>query len=156
MHRTFPPVENLKGETALPENGTAPAERTRVTRLHVGRVYNLGNYENQRVEITVDIAEGDDPGRVYRNLEGILANLRASSGVSSYNLARAREVLAKPDAELNEAERGMLDDYRDRVAKVESAKQRRQAARDALSTLNFTTEHVDHKRDWDDDDYYDD
>lgn len=129
--------------------------KSRVTSIHVGRVFNLGNYENERVEITVAVGSEDDPGRVLCTMESILGNLRAKHGVDSYYLRRSRDVLAKPEAELTDDEREELPKHRERVAKVEAAKARRAAAREALSTLNFTSEHIDHKDKWDDDDYYD-
>ena len=127
-------------------------EKTRVTSLHVGRVYNLGNYENMRVEVTVQVASGDDPGRVLRTLEGILRDLRAK-GPDSYEVSRARRALEKPEAELDEVDLKRLDKYRQVVAEHEAAMQKREAARAALSTLEYSTEHIDHKDKWEDDEY---
>ena len=131
-------------------------EKTRVTSLHVGRVYNLGNYENQRVEITVAVGADDDPARVLRTLEAILGNLYAKHGLMGHYVREAQAVLAKPEEALSANEREMLPKLRERVEKAEEAKRRRQAAREALSTLDHTSEHKDHKLDWDDDDYYGD
>ncbi len=128
-------------------------EKSRVSRLNVGRVYNLGNYENMRVEVTVDIGLEDDPARVLRSVQNILTDLQAKHGVQSYELSRAREVLAKPESELDETEKLNLSSYRTKVAKYEEAMGRRTKAREALSTLNYTSEHRDAKDGWDDEDY---
>jgi hypothetical protein len=133
------------------EQTTTLESKTRVTSIHVGRVYNLGNYENQRVEITAAVGADDDPGRVLRTLETILNNLHAKHGIMGHNVTQARTVLAKPESELSEYEREELPKYRERIEKVEEAKRRREQARAALTTLDHTDEHVDHKRDWDDD-----
>jgi len=130
--------------------------KTRITRITMGRVYNLGNYENQRVEISVDIANGDNPANVFKNLQGILSNLRAKSGVEQYQVRRAHEVLAKPEADLSDYERSILESSRECVAKANEAAARRQAAQAALATLEYTFEHKDHKLDWEDEDDYGD
>ncbi len=130
-------------------------QKTRVTHINVGRVYNLGNYENLRVELSVDIAPSDDPTKVFRSIENILRDLRAKSGVDRYDLHRAKEALAKPESELDEYEQKKLKSYREYVAKHEASLARRQKAREALATLDYTSEHKDHKLDWDDDGFGD-
>jgi hypothetical protein len=131
-------------------NQSAPAERTRVTSIAMERVFNLGDYENIKYNIRVEVAHGDDPTRVLVSLENILNNLRAKSGVSDYMLERAKRALEKPESELTESEKVSLDDYRSYVQRDEDAQMRRRKAREALSTLDYTNEHKDHKRDWDD------
>lgn len=133
---------------------TAP-EKSRVTSIHVARVYNLGNYENRRVEVTVAVGADDDPARVLRTLDGILGNLYAKHGLMGHSVREAQAALAKPPEELSEYEREMLPKFRERVERVEEAKRRRAAAREALSTLEHSSEHKDHKLDWSDDgDFY--
>ena|ERR1051325_1368874 len=130
--------------------------KTRVTRITMGRVYNLGNYENQRVEISVDISNGDDPANVFKNIEGILGNLRAKSGVDTYEIARARRILSVPESELDEDDQKRLPRAKEVMEKLEQAKARREAARAALSMIDHSFEHKDHKLDWQDEDgdYY--
>lgn len=131
---------------------TTLEEKTRITSLHIGQVYNLGNYENMRVEVTAQIASTDDPGRVLRTLERILGDLRAETGVSSWDLKRYREILEKPESELSSLEKDNLDLYRARIAAHEAALHKREAARAALSTLEYSSEHIDHKDKWADED----
>ena len=141
----------------MPEGtDTLTPEKSRVTSVHVGRVFNLGNYENQRVEITVAVGSDDDPARVLRTLEGVLNNLYAKHGLMGHAVREAQAVLAKPEDELTESERMQLPKLRERMEKVEEAKQRRLAAREALSTLDHTSEHIDHKLkwEWEGEDYY--
>lgn len=38
--------------------------QTRVSRITVGRVHNLGNYENIRYEVTIDVGSNDDPAEI--------------------------------------------------------------------------------------------
>ncbi|MGB8510228.1 MAG: hypothetical protein WCD76_17750 [Pyrinomonadaceae bacterium] len=138
----------------MPEQNEQP-EKSRVRELHIGRVYNLGNYENMRVEVTVSVGTGDDPARLLRSVENILRDLRAKSGVDSWGLSRARAALERlgaiDDAALTADDRQELDVARDKLRRVEEANARRAAARAALSTLDYTEEHRDAKDDWDDD-----
>lgn len=136
----------------MPETNNQSAEQTRVEGLYVERLYNLGNYENFKVGVRVAVGQGDDPGRVLTSLENILENLRAKSGVSDYQLTRAKAALAKPESELDEHEKVALDDYRSYVQRDEDARECRRKAHEALTTLDYTTEHKDHKQDWDDGD----
>jgi hypothetical protein len=134
------------------DNDTTAPEKSRVSRIHVGRVYNLGNYENERVEVTVEIGSQDDPSRVLRSVENILADLHAKSGIMGHNLRQAESVLAKPESELSTYAREEIPKYREWVAKRDAAAARRLAAREALSTLEYTREHIDHKEKWEDED----
>ncbi|HEX5081188.1 MAG TPA: hypothetical protein VFY40_04020 [Blastocatellia bacterium] len=125
-------------------------EGTFVTSIYVERVYNLGNYENIKVGVRVEIGYGDHPGRVLANTERILGDLRIHSGVDSYDLRRAKAALEKPEAELDESDKKNLDKYREYVRRDEEARKRRRDARQALATLNYTLEHKDHKKEWED------
>ena len=126
-------------------------DRSRVTRLDVQRVYNLGNYENLRVGVTVEVGEGDDPGKLLGSLQAILGDLRAKSGVSEWDLRDARRELAMPEPpETDEVGRRNWARAQATVAKHETAMRRRDRARAALSTLEYTSEHRDAKDAWDD------
>ena len=136
------------------DNDTTAPEKSRVSRIHVGRVYNLGNYENERVEVTVDVGMDDDAGRVLRSVENILADLHATCGIMGHNIRTARTVLAKPEEELTASQRAELPTYRSWIEAHDAAAARRLAARNALSTLDYSREHTDHKEKWEDE--YDD
>jgi hypothetical protein len=131
---------------------STPVEQSRVESVYVERLFNLGNYENIKYGVRVVIVQNDNPGRVLTSLENILNDLRADHGVSDWFLERARRTLAKPEAELTNSERESLDEYRAALLKVLEASERRQKAREALATLNYTKEHKDHKENWDDED----
>lgn len=129
--------------------------KSRVARLHVGRVYNLGNYENQRVEITVEIGTGDDPARVLGVVEAILRDLYAKPGVSSYQHTRALERLANAET-LKDTDPDALENARKTIERIETARAQRANARAMLATLEHTSEHTDAKEKWSDDDRDDD
>lgn len=125
---------------------------TRVSRLAIQRLHNLGNFESVRYEVFVDIAPGDDAGKVLTTVETILNDLQAKNEVDSYALKRAKEILNTPSENLTDADKARIPEYRETVRKFEAVQQRREAARAALGTLNYTSEFKDNKRDWNDDD----
>lgn len=132
------------------QNGSAG---TRVSRITIGRLHNLGNYEHVRYEISVDVGKSDEPGEVLIGLEKILDNLQARSGVAEYEVRNAREVLAKPEGELSDYEYRRRDEYAEKIEKYEAAMSKRQKARDALNALNGSVNYVDAKLSWEDDEY---
>ena len=135
----------------MPEENVQPADQSRVQGLYVERVYNLGNYENIKVGVRVEVGKDDDPGLVLASLERIFNDLRADSGVDKYELRRAERILAKPEADLDEDDRKRLDQSREYMRRHEEAKERRRRARQALASLNYTSQYKDHKEDWEDD-----
>lgn len=135
----------------MAESNDQPVEQSRVQGIYVERVYNLGNYENIKVGVRVDVGRDDDPGLVLASLERIFNDLRADSGVDKFELRRAERILAKPEAELDEDDRKRLDQAREYVRRREEAKERRRRARQALAALNYTLQYKDHKEDWADD-----
>lgn len=126
---------------------------TRITQFRIGRMHNLGNYEHIKYEVTVEVAPGDDVGRRLTTIETILNDLQADLPHSEWDINRAKELLARPEGELDEYELKRIPRAKQQLAENEAAQKRRELARAALSTLNYESEHKDAKKDWDDDDY---
>lgn len=129
-------------------------EKSRVSKIHIGRVFNLGNYENIRYEISVDVGTNDNPAEVLTWLEKILNNLYAKSSIDAYELRRAREAVAKNPEELDVWDKNNLESYKAKIADHDAAMERRKKARQLLNTLNASSEFTDHKLDWEDGDDY--
>lgn len=129
-------------------------EKTRVTRIAVQRLHNLGNYESIRYEVFVDIAPDDDAGKVLTTLEQILTDVQAKQTVSSYELERAKKLLNTPSEHLTDADKARIPECRELIRQHESVQERRAAARTALSALNYTSERKDAKDNWDEEDRY--
>jgi hypothetical protein len=51
-------------------------QKLRIARITVGRLYNLGNYEHVRYELTVEVPEGASAASAIRGVEKILAGLK--------------------------------------------------------------------------------
>lgn len=126
--------------------------KSRISRITVGRVHNLGNYENIRYEVTVDVGFNDNPAKILNHLETTLEDLQAESGVDSYELRRARAALEKPESELDEWDLKNLDGFKNKVAKHEEAIKRRAEAKEALNSLGGTAVYTDAKDSWSDED----
>jgi hypothetical protein len=47
-----------------------------ITRITIGRLYNLGNYEHVRYDLTVDLQDGDSASVAVVGMEKILAGLK--------------------------------------------------------------------------------
>jgi hypothetical protein len=127
---------------------------TRVSRITIGRLHNLGNYEHIRYEISVEVAPGNNPALVLSRLENILNNLRVDSGVSEWDLRRAKENLAKSDAERSDNDRYNLTAHQATIYQYENAQKRMALAREAFQLFGGVSVYTDAKQDWDDDEYW--
>lgn len=132
---------------------TIEPQPTRITQFRIGRMHNLGNYEHIKYEVTVEVASGDDVGKRLTTVETILNDIQADLPHSDWDIQRAKELLAKPEGELDEYDVKRIPRAKQQLAENEAALKRRENARAALSTLNYESEHKDHKKDWDE---YDD
>jgi hypothetical protein len=133
---------------------TPVTKKSRVASICMKRVFNLGNYENIQYEISVEVGEKDDPGKILTSLELILEDVQAKSGVETYQLCNYREMLAKPKKELTQHEKERLPYYREQIKKHEEAMKRREKARAALATLNYTSTRKDAKLGWESEEDY--
>lgn len=149
--------------------------KSKISRIGIGRLYNLGSYEHVRYEITVDVADGESASRVLVGLERILSALKPTAAVSSETeiaheerrLAHMRELLAKGEEAFRQEHTffvGTPEEYIGRcqdsliqnIKKREEWKERSRKARELLDDLGGAAEWKDAKQYWDDDDYDDD
>ena len=144
----------------------------KVSKITIGRLFNKGNYEHIRYELTVEVKDGESSTDAVINLERILEALKP---LSTLCLPSERELQQKakeieriktmPEvewertyggykgtpAEIIERHQAALNEG---SLKRESALQRAQAARAAFDNLGGIAEHRDAKLDWETD--YDD
>lgn len=65
-----------------------------ISRISIGRVYNLGNYEHIRYELTVDVKEGESAAAAFAAVENIIAGLKPDRiSKSNEELWRERKVI---------------------------------------------------------------
>lgn len=144
---------------------------SRVSRISVGRVYNLGNYEHVRYEITVDIPEGESAARAIVGVERIIAGLKPikDSVESEAQLAHAAarlEEMEAADADTWQRNWGHCTGTREEVIKRHeeslrkavteraAAIQRAKTARLLFDDLHGAEQFKDAKLDWDHDGDY--
>lgn len=141
MSRTIPPP--------LPSEQPVSAH-PRVTRLSIGRLCNLGNYEHIRYEVTVDIPEGADVAKTLVHIETAL-NTMAVRPPDGWQLSSAKHALAKPVEALAPHERDQLDTYKAIVRRSEEWAAKQAYARNMLADFGLSSEFTDHKDKWETD-----
>lgn len=55
----------------------------KITKVRYGRILNIGNYENQRIELEAEVAEGDATTHVYGALKAEAERLLGIEGASA-------------------------------------------------------------------------
>jgi hypothetical protein len=147
----------------------------KVTKITVGRLYNLGSYEHIRYEVTVDVPDGESARSAMVGLERIMDALKpeARCAVPTRDsierdqrhlddLRKQLETLSCTEfARRNGNFEGTPQEYVLRVAEgVEGSRTRRAAyearaakARELLNALGGAAEWRDHKLDWEDTDF---
>jgi len=151
----------------------------KVTRITIGRLFNLGNYEHIRYDITVDVAPGESAATAMVGLEKIVAGLAPERawGVASHgelelegrHIEEMRSKFTAADYTEDEFRRryghfeGTPGEYIQRcaasheanAAKRAKAVQRAASARKLLEDIGGASNWKDAKLDWQDDDYFD-
>lgn len=128
-------------------------EGVKVTRVGVGRLHNLGNYEHIRYDITVDLANGENPGLIISRLEKLLGALKPIT--ADYDYQRAIKVMSDPELAKDEPARN-IEIYKARIEKHEKAVARRERALTLFGALGGASQYTDAKDKWEDDDYWED
>lgn len=135
--------------------------KTKITRLTVGRLYNLGNYEHVRYELTVDIGEGRSAALALRNIMRVLKAANPKSPVASYDLESARKKLEDPQSwhknvadpkERKKLIKEMVRSAKELVRSWDAWVARRKAAERLLDDIGASKVHKDAKLTWGDDD----
>ena len=68
-----------------------------ITQVSVGRVLNLGNYENRRCDATALVGEHDDPAAI---VTALIAFVGGQLGVAAYPSAAPNATYAPPDRQM--------------------------------------------------------
>jgi len=141
-----------------------------ISKITIGRLYNLGNYEHIRYEVTVDVAPGESAAQAVRGLENIMAGLKPIEklpGVQSRTeLKRADATitaLKHMDEEQFQREYGWHGRTREEITqqlteelqakreKTRLAYERAAQAREHFDNLGGASVYTDSKDDWDTD-----
>jgi hypothetical protein len=123
----------------------------KVTHLNVSRLFNMGNYENCKFEVSVELHEGDKPGEAIAKLQSLLERLEPNSPVSEYDLRDARKMLETPASELRPYQLENIESYKKRVQKHEEWLAKREQALEEFDELGGNEAFTDAKENWNDD-----
>jgi len=129
-----------------------PSESTRVSRIAIGRLHNLGNYEHIRYDVTVDLVNGENPGLIIQRLEKLLAALKPIT--TDYDYQRAVKVMSDPELAADETARN-IEVYKARIERHDKAVARRERALILFAALGGQSQHTDAKDNWEDDGFWD-
>jgi len=138
----------------------------KITRITIGRLHNLGNYEHIRYELTAEIPDGESPGTALIGMERILEALDPKCpfpsmeeiGREQFRLDEKRKL---DDEEFERLYRGTREEYTARMqegidenrAKRKAWDARHAKARKLLEDLGGAANWKDAKLDWEDGDY---
>jgi hypothetical protein len=134
--------------------------KTRISRLTIGRLYNLGNYEHVRYEITVEVPNGESPRTALHRIMFVLKAANPKPPVQEHEYAHAQSILSEPQAwhkniadkkERAKAIKELVTGAKQTVASWEKWKLLRRRGLALLDEFGATRSYKDHKEDWDDD-----
>lgn len=131
--------------------------QARVVRVGIGRLYNLGNYEHVRYDLTIEIPEDADALGSVTRLRKLVRALKPITVPTSVNVARSRlNMTPEARAQAIKSERMTETDLIDAqriVDEFEAKKNRQKDALQLFNDLGGESVHTDHKDSWDDDDW---
>lgn len=131
----------------------------RITRLTVGRLFNLGHYEHVRYEIAVEVPECADPVKAMSDLCSTLESLNPKPPHDKVSIDQAKNFLKDPTAPSWIGEDEAKQDYiqkeiqnaQETISEMETWKDRRRHAMAAWAKAGGSQLFTDAKVLWDDD-----
>ena len=124
--------------------------KSRVSRITVRKLFNLGNYEHVSYELSVDVDEGASARQALLDTVRILSGLKPIKKLSGYDTAKA--LLLKPYDAISLIEAEKIEDARKTVAEYEGAFAYRNECLQRLDDLGGARQKVDAKDRWNDGD----
>lgn len=143
---------------------------SRISKITIGRLYNLGSYEHVRYELTVEVPEGESAATAMVGAERILSALSPKTSTHSRtDLAREQHQLEEMRRKLTDPDEfkrhyghsfvGTPEEYIERceqshavnVARRDAWEAKAALARKMLDDLGGAAKWKDAKLDWDDD-----
>jgi hypothetical protein len=133
---------------------TPNSQGVRVSRVSIGRVFNLGNYEHVRYEVELQIQEGCDSAGPFQDLMDLIEDLNPRTGFSEGSIAEAQRIVNMPPDKVPQWERENIGVYQARLAEHAKAQQRRVYALQVIDQLGGNVRYADAKENWDNDDQH--
>jgi hypothetical protein len=127
-----------------------PKQKSRITRITVARLYNIGNYEHIRYELTAEVPEGCSAKAAMGNLVKIIRNANPKAPCTRSELLAARESISKPLAKMINSDHVNAKYYRNIIDNFEKWQKGREEALRLLEKFGGKSDHKDAKLDWED------
>jgi hypothetical protein len=142
----------------------------KITKITIGRLFNLGSYEHIRYELCAEVADGESAEKALTGIERILEALNPkaitkSQGETDREIVRLEAMRRMDDDEFSQhyggSFKGTRKEYQDRISagimeeieKRHEWKNRNKRARQLLDDLGGAAEWKDAKLSWEDDDF---
>lgn len=145
-----PPLVTPEATTSEPQQLPLHLPGTRTSRITIARLYNTGNYEHTRYELTVDVAATTCPSVVVQNLESLLDLLNPKPPHSAWSVNRAQKLCSMPQPPEDSPLRGAYDAAVLVVQEAAQWQRDRDACLAKLDKIGLSTRHGDAKAYWDD------
>lgn len=107
--------------------------------ITVARLFNLGNYEHKRIELTVDLNPGDHAGDIQEEVSKLLETIGSKCPVDEWSIRNDARILGMKAHEMGDAEIGNLPQIKERKAQVEAWIKARKDAVEALNAYGAST-----------------
>jgi hypothetical protein len=124
--------------------------KTRVTGLSMSALFSLGNYENIKYEISVEVGAGESAVAAFQEVRYVLSRLkplREPECASSF-----KSVCKLSEEERSEYQKAHYQEWADEMAEYHSRRMQRAEAIRMLDTLGGNSTHRDAKQSWESDD----
>lgn len=129
---------------------TKKVKPARITRLSVSCLYNRGNYENVKYDLSTEVPRGGSPKATLMTMVEILSALRPIK--MTHEIQRALEVVDKSPSERSEFDKEHLAEFTEIVCKYRGRIAARDKALESLDDMGGAAEHRDAKNSWSFDD----
>lgn len=122
--------------------------KSHITRITVSRLYNLGNYEHIRYELTADVPYGCSAKLAMSKLVKILQGANPKPPFSRVEYEKAKTSISKPLSKMDAYDHDNANYYRRTIDLVDKWNEGQKKALDLLHRFGGTADHKDAKLDW--------
>lgn len=129
-----------------------PVKCGRITHVSVSRLYNLGNYQNIKFDLSAEIPDGASAQETFRRLNLILMDLSPFKPFEGYERKRLEELRTKLQGEHSQYEKDQLAELETKEGDFNTRRARRTLALQAMDDIGGAALFQDHKSAWSHDD----
>ena len=120
-----------------------------LSRITIGRLYNLGNYEHIRYELSLDVPDGVNPKEVLSAGQKIMMALKPIK--MTYEETQAKNTLAASAQSLSAHDLLRIEEHKRTIEGYNRKLQQRESVLELLRTLGGAEEFKDAKDRWETD-----